>query len=105
MKVISTTSFYLVVVCSCSLKSRMIFKPFIAIVINIVLDVIRSQHTVPCCLAFAFVYLIGSSPQSQTPSPKRIHSYKSSSNIESFSESDEDEERGEVQLLITFIIN
>ncbi|XP_051524815.1 obscurin [Myxocyprinus asiaticus] len=34
-------------------------------------------------------------PQSRTPSPKRIHSYKSSANIESFSESDGDEDRGE----------
>ncbi|XP_051964162.1 obscurin [Xyrauchen texanus] len=34
-------------------------------------------------------------PLSRAPSPKRIHSYKSSANIESFSESDGDEDRGE----------
>ncbi|XP_073724075.1 obscurin [Misgurnus anguillicaudatus] len=37
----------------------------------------------------------GASSQSQAASPKRIHSYKSSANIESFSESDGDEEGGE----------
>ncbi|XP_051759852.1 titin homolog [Ctenopharyngodon idella] len=33
---------------------------------------------------------------SHTPSPKRIHSYKSSANNESFSESDGDDDRGEI---------
>ncbi|KAF4110126.1 obscurin [Onychostoma macrolepis] len=37
----------------------------------------------------------GGDSQSQTPSPKRIHSYKSSANAESFSESDGDDDRGE----------
>ncbi|XP_052419981.1 obscurin [Carassius gibelio] len=37
----------------------------------------------------------GGNSQSQTPSPKRIHSYKSSANAESFSESDGDDDRGE----------
>ncbi|KAG1973513.1 obscurin [Pimephales promelas] len=34
--------------------------------------------------------------QSHTPSPKRLHSYKSSANTESFSESDGDDARGEI---------
>ncbi|XP_067270783.1 LOW QUALITY PROTEIN: obscurin [Pseudorasbora parva] len=38
----------------------------------------------------------GRDPQSHTPSPKRIHSYKSSVNTESFSESDGDDNSGEI---------
>ncbi|XP_043103008.1 obscurin [Puntigrus tetrazona] len=37
----------------------------------------------------------GGDSKSQTPSPKRMHSYKSSANAESFSESDGDDDRGE----------
>jgi len=44
----------------------------------------------------AFVFGIGCDSQSHTPSPKRLHSYKSSANTESFSESDGDDARGEV---------
>jgi len=53
------------------------------------------MHSRAYCIV-AFVFGIGCDLQSHTPSPKRLHSYKSSANTESFSESDGDDARGEV---------